>query len=186
MRKNSDIAFSAVLAAIFAFILFNGLTMDVRTRAFPVAVSAPMLALALFNLGRVVWASYGRKIAPAPELAGVTAPSEELTGSERLAALAAPGRVEVDAATNRKRVINILLWMAASFLLLWMIGFREGLPVFVFLFLWRESKDKLWFAVTLGVGTWLALQLFFGYFLNYPWPDPQIALWLGFDWPGIR
>jgi hypothetical protein len=115
MRKNADIAFSFVLVAIFAFILLNGLTMDVRTRAFPVAVSAPMLALALFNLGRVVWESYGRR----PELAGAAAPSQELTGSERLAALATSGRVEVDADTTRKRVINILLWMAASFLLLW-------------------------------------------------------------------
>lgn len=186
MRKNADMVFTALLVAVFAYMLLNGLTMDSRTRAFPVAISAPMLALGLFNLGRLVWENYRRKPELAAELAGMAAPSEELTGSERLAALATAGRVEVDAETTRKRIVNILLWITASFLLLWMLGFREGLPIFVFLFLWKESKDKLWFAVLMGISTWLVLQLFFGYFLNYPWPAPQIALWFGFDWPGIR
>jgi hypothetical protein len=178
MRKNADIVFSAALAAVFAFIFFDGLTMDARTRAFPVAVSAPMMVLALFNLGRVVLESYRSK--PEPAVA-----TGELTGSQRMEALATVGRVEVDAKTTRKRIGNILLWMAGSFVLLWMLGFREGLPIFVFLFLWRESRDRLWFAATLGIATWLVLHLFFGYFLNYPWPTPQISLWFGFDWPGI-
>ena len=182
MRKNADIVFSSMLVVVFGYIFFEGMTLDERSRAFPVAIAAPMLALALFSLGRMIWTGYVKE--PVPEVPAIE--PGELTGSQRMESLATAGRVEIDAATTRKRIINILLWMAASFVLLWMIGFREGLPIFVFLFIWKESKDKLWFATVFGICTWLVLHFFFGYFLNYPWHTPQIALWLGFEWPGVR
>jgi hypothetical protein len=172
MHRAANVGFSLLVMAFFALIFFESRTYDERSRAFPMAIAAPMLLLSLYQVGRLSLALYRR----VPEVTAASS-NENLESS---------GQIDIDAATTRKRVINILLWMAGSFVLLWLIGFREGLPIFVFLYLWRESKDSLALSTTFGVATWLILHTFFGYFLHYPWPAPQIALLFGFDWPGIN
>ena len=76
-------------------------------------------------------------------------------------------------------------WVGVSFLWMWLIGFREGLPTFVFLFLLFQSKEKWWLSVLIAVATGILLHQFFGAMLHYPWPEPQVAIWLDFDWPGM-
>ena len=54
-----------------------------------------------------------------------------------------------------------------------------------FLFLLFQSKEKLWLSVLIAVATGIVLHQFFGNMLHYPWPEPQVAIWLDFDWPGM-
>lgn len=172
MHKAANLGFSLLVLAFFALIFFEGRTYDERSRAFPMAIAAPMLLLSLYQVGRLSFALYRR--VPEETAASISDGPESSV------------QVTIDSATTKNRVINILLWMAGSFVLLWLIGFREGLPLFVFLYLWRESKDSLALSTTFGMAAWLILLTFFGYFLHYPWPAPQIALLFGFDWPGIN
>ncbi len=108
------------------------------------------------------------------------------------AALTVPGETALMAKPSdlppgvaRARLVNILAWFVGSFVLLWLVGFREGLPVFVFFYLFFESREKWYYSLGAGILVWLALWQFFGGILHFAWARPQIAEWFGFDWPGI-
>ena len=181
MRRWADVAFSGALVFIFAYAIVEGQGWRFGDKLFPLAVAAPMLALALFHLIRESVKAIqqpGRELPPGASEGAAAMGAQSLGSSE-------PGVTPAIRKERMQRIQRLLLWMLGSFLMLWLFGFREGLPAFVFLFLRFQSKESWLLSGIITVATGFAMHQLFGTLLHYPWAVPQIARWFGFDWPGI-
>jgi len=186
-----DVAVTGFLIVLFGGAIVVGQDFDFTSQRFPLALSAVMVSLATVYFIRQAYAKLrpsaiglaSAATGPATIDIGATGERPELSGEERIAALAQRGDIPGEVA--RARMINILAWISASFVLLWLFGFREGLPVFVLLFLQFESREKWWVSLGTAIMVWVVLWQFFGGILHFAWAKPQVAIWLGFDWPGV-
>ena len=80
---------------------------------------------------------------------------------------------------EQRRTANIGAWIVGLFVAIWMIGFNIAIPLFVFLYLKVESREKWWFSLLFaGVG-WAFVYGLFIRVLHIPFPEPQLFLWLG-------
>lgn len=195
MVRWAPFIFSLVLALLFLYFFVEALGFSERAKRFPLAVSGPMFLLASIHATReglravqINLPGWIRRWAPPPSGTSAESSGEDVqvSGTQRLEALVQAAKVEIPLDVARQRTIVIVLWMLGSFVGLWLIGFREGLPLFVLTYLLLQSKEKIWFAAVAAIVVWLALEMFFGRALLFPWPQPQLALWFGFEWPGIR
>ena len=188
----ADVAVSGVLVVVFAGGYFLSNEWDPGSQRFPLAISVTMVVLAIVYFSRQVYAmlrppaavTVGAGAGGGDAIVSGSDAKREQTPEERAAALTVRTS-NLTPQETRSRMINILTWIAGSFVLLWLFGFREGLPIFVFLFLQFESREKWWFSIGTTVAVWLVLWQFFGQMLHFAWAKPQIAIWLDFDWPGV-
>ena len=191
-----DVAVTAFLMGLFVYATYIANDFSTASRRFPFSIAASMSVLAIVFFGRQLRTklSPARAAAAAGAAAGGAAVAGsgggdastggEISGESRIAALMAKPS-DLPPGVARARLINTLAWIGASFVLLWLIGFREGLPAFVFLFLLFESREKWYLSLGAAIAVWLGLWQFFGGVLHFAWATPQVARWFGFDWPGI-
>ena len=190
-QSFGELGFNVLLAAIFAFAVVTGIGWRFRDQLFPLAIAGPMLVLAFVPLVRTlrgILAPQAATLATAAAAGASAAGGATTEAPQSLAERAQPiAEVAPEAYVEgrQRRFFQMIGWVGVSFLWMWLIGFREGLPTFVFLFLLFQSKEKLWLSVLIAVATGIVLHQFFGNTLHYPWPEPQVAIWLDFDWPGM-
>jgi TctA family transporter len=188
-QSIGELLFAGLLAAIFAFAVFTGAGWRFRDQLFPLAIAAPMLVLVSATLVRTLHGILAPQAAVvSAAAAGAVAGGTTAEAPQSIAERAQPGMEAVpepDTEGRRRRFFQMIGWVGVSFVLMWLVGFREGLPTFVFLFLRFQSKERLWLSVLIAAATGILLHQFFGSVLHYPWPEPQLGTWLGFDWPGM-
>ena len=182
MRKWAGVGFAALITAFFAYTIVGALDWRFDDKLFPLSIGGPMLVIAVYLLVREVVKALQGGVEEQAVSAALPGPGG---AGETMAATEAEEEVQVDPAAARRRVTLLLAWFAASFLMLWLLGFREGLPVFVFLFLRFYSKESWIMSFAVSVAAGLVMHQLFGGILSYPWAAPQISLWFDFDWPGI-
>jgi hypothetical protein len=170
--RYAEIAFSGLMVLVFAFAIFEARDWSPENRLYPYVIAIPILALAAVQLGLDV-----RRRAKG-------AAARDASNSEERIADGATGP-EIPPETVIRRTRTIVVWIALSFVLLWVVGFREGIPLFVFLYLRVSAKEGWLLSSLISLGVWAMLTFFFGDILHLPWPQPQLAHWFGFRWPSL-
>jgi len=176
------VVFTGLLVAVFVLALVTGRDWTFPNKIFPYAIAIPMLVLAVIQFGIEVKSLVSARSGLTPALAG--APGGPPVRPPRPGS---PVVIEepIEPRVARERSLKMTAWLAASFLLLWMIGLREGLAVFVFLYLRFSSKESWWLSALLTAIIWGLLFQFFGRILQFPWPIPLVSRWFDFNWPGV-
>ena len=71
----------------------------------------------------------------------------------------------------------VLAWMAAFIVLVLLAGFPIAVPIFVFLYLVMQSREKLGLSIALAGAAWGAFYLLFVRLLHFPFEDGLIISW---------
>ena len=87
----------------------------------------------------------------------------------------APEGVPVGAA---RRSAAVFVWMAAFILLVLLAGFPIAVPIFVFLYLVMESREKVGLSIALAAAAWGAFYVLFIRVLHFPFDEGLIRSWL--------
>jgi len=86
-----------------------------------------------------------------------------------------PGQGGPDGAT--RRAFAVFAWMASFIVLVLLAGFPIAVPVFVFLYLVMESREKLVLSIVLAAAAWGGFYLLFQRLLHFPFEDGLIRGW---------
>jgi hypothetical protein len=161
-RRKSEIAFSAALALLAAYWVWEARNYTTNVRLVPWTIGFPVLALALLQLAAAIRASR------APDIDSATTSATASTGldfssADAVAATATAELAEVEPAVPpdvaRARGLQMFYWILGFFFGIVLLGFRVGAPVTTFLFLRYASKETVRLSVMFAVGTYLFLLL---------------------------
>jgi len=146
--------FLALGVALFAgYALYSAMDWPFRTALFPRLIAVPLLLLALVEMG---WSALG-----AEKQREGHAVDFELT-------------TEIDSVAARRRTLTIVAWIFGFFILILLVGFPAGVPLFVFLYLKFAGKEGWGLALVLTVLSWLLMTGLFDWLLHIPFPDGWI------------
>jgi hypothetical protein len=158
MRFKPRSLFSLMLMAVAAYAIFKARHWSLKAALFPFATGIPLFLLAgtLFVLDFV----------SGDENSGGPAIELELSS-------------DVDPAVARRRIIGILVWIAGFIVLVFLVGFPIAVPLFIFFYLFLQSRVGLPLSVTLTAVAWLCFYGLFQWLLHLPFEDGFIQSLLG-------
>jgi Tripartite tricarboxylate transporter TctB family len=78
----------------------------------------------------------------------------------------------------RRRMAAVFAWMGTFIVLVLLAGFPIAVPLFVFLYLVMESREKLVVSIVLAAAAWGAFHLLFERLLHFPFEAGLIRDWL--------
>jgi hypothetical protein len=76
-----------------------------------------------------------------------------------------------------RRAYAVFAWMGAFILLVLLCGFPIAVPIFVFLYLVMQSREKPGLSIVLAAAAWGAFYLLFLRLLHFPFEDGLIRSW---------
>jgi hypothetical protein len=137
---------------------------------------------ALFSFGLAVAAAYAvyaalrwpPKAALFPLTMGI--PLLVLAIVQTVVELRSPPPADAPARAVR-RGIAVFAWMGAFILLVVLAGFPIAVPIFVFLYLVMESREKAGLSIALAAAAWGAFYVLFIRVLHFPFDDGLIKTW---------
>ncbi|HEY6360121.1 MAG TPA: tripartite tricarboxylate transporter permease [Vicinamibacterales bacterium] len=144
---RADLVISAAFLALAAAVLVEARSWPFRTSVFPLATGWLLLGLALLNLVRV--------LVPAGVAA---APPDDVESAE---VLVTAGRAEW---------LPALGWMAAFFLMLWLLGALITVPLFTLVYLLLASRESPLLAGACALASWVFIYGLFDRLLRIPLP----------------
>ncbi len=165
LRRGSTL-FAAFLFLLFAAAIVIALTYNERARAAPIVISVPGLLLMLGWLvvevrgggtSKKKKASHeSSNVGQAPEASEIIVASDGGAGG----AFALKGLRFRDSATFRE--LDAFLWLAGLFVLLYVLGFAIGIPLFTFLYMKVRSHDGWRLSIALPIVAWVIMFFVFG------------------------
>jgi len=176
--SKAEMVASLLMVALFAYVLIVALDWPFSVKLFPLVVSIPMLVLATVKAGMYV-AGYVTRV---PVAAAAAAPVDGGGDSIGVDAVPVGTPPSVPPEVVRKRTIQIVSWMAGFILMIWLLGFLIGMPLFIFLYLKFQAKES--WTVT-SIGTVVAAVFIIGLFdrfMHLPWPLTPLS---GMGIPGL-
>ena len=150
------LAFGVALIAGYA--LYSATDWPFRTALFPRLIGVPLLLLALVEMG---WSAFG-----AEKQREGHAVDFELT-------------TDIDPSVARRRTLTIVAWIFGFFILILLVGFPVGVPLFVFLYLKLAGKEGWGLALILTALSWLLMKGLFDWLLHIPFPEGWIQSLFG-------
>ena len=79
-----------------------------------------------------------------------------------------------DKALEKKRTVRIIFWILGFFFMVLLIGFPVAVPLFVFLYMKLQGKEKWVTSVLLAFAAWLAFYGLFVKFCDIPFGEGWI------------
>lgn len=150
------LALGVVLVASYA--LYSAIDWPFRTALFPRMIALPLLLLALVEMG---WSAFGAE----KQREGHAVDFELST--------------DIDPSVARRRTLTIVAWILGFFILILLVGFPVGVPLFVFLYLKMAGKEGWGLALILTFLSWLLMKGLFDLLLHLPFPQGWIFSLLG-------
>jgi putative tricarboxylic transport membrane protein len=147
--------FTLVVAAFFAWTLWEAREWWFRARLFPWAIGFTGLALALLQLRSDI-ASLVRS-----RRAGIERP--KTNGQSALA---------------RQRTLGIIAWILGFFAAIWLLGFSIAVPLTIVLYLKAGARERWPISIALAFVGWLSFYGLFDYLLHVPFPEGQLFIWI--------
>lgn len=145
------LAFGVALVACYA--LYSAIDWPFRTALFPRMIAVPLLLLALIEMGLCAFGTEKRREGHAVDF--------ELT-------------TDIDPSVAHRRTTAILGWILGFFILILLIGFPVGVPLFVLLYLKLAGKERWGLALVLTFLSWLLMKGLFDLLLHIPFPQGWI------------
>ena len=153
MRNKASIALSAALTLLSAWAIVGALSWPLKAKLFPLVIGIPLVGLAVAEL----WFSLRARAAPAKAVDGVP----------RALAL--------------RRASVAAGWIAGFFAAIVLLGFSPAVPLFVFLYLRMQGRERRIFSAVFAAAVWAAFYGLFDRLLHLPFPAGILLGWLGFD-----
>ncbi|HEX9880400.1 MAG TPA: tripartite tricarboxylate transporter TctB family protein [Candidatus Binatia bacterium] len=162
MTINGSALISLLLVVVLAAGLWEAKDWSQQAGLFPCVLGAAALILALWQL-----------------ILDLVRRREAVAGEDVAGLVDLPVDRDVPASEALRRAGIAFAWIFGLTFALWAIGFGLAVPLFLFLYLLLQAKERWWFA---GVTT-LAMALFqyvvFDLLIHTNWPDGAIQQWLG-------
>jgi hypothetical protein len=155
MRHRLGVAFSAFLAAVFAWGAWQATLWPEKAALFPLAIALPGTVLALVQLGLAV-------LAP-PEPAAPAGVLSDLPGSERV-----------------RRSLEVVGWIVGFVGAVWALGFLAAIPLASFLYL-RRAREGWAESALIPAATWAFMYGLFDRALHVPLPPGELLRLLGVE-----
>ena len=143
----ADLALTIGFLVVAAAVLFEARDWPFRTAVFPLATGSLLLVLALLKLGRGMM--------PGPP---GTAPPEDEEGVDMLVT------------AGRAEWLPAIGWMAAFFVMLWVLGALITVPLFTLVYLLAASRESPALAGACALASWVFVYGLFDRLLNIPLP----------------
>jgi hypothetical protein len=70
-----------------------------------------------------------------------------------------------------KRAVTSFSWILGLFAAIWVVGFVVAVPLFVFIYLSLQARERLWISSTYAIGILGLIVGVFHLILNVPWPE---------------
>lgn len=159
-RLNFASLFTLLFFLIFAFGVFTAREWQIQARLFPWAVGIPALVLCVIQLFSDLF------------IRRETSGSDEAIGFMDL-----PVDRSVPLSIVFSRAVNTFGWVIGLFVTIWLIGFVISVPLFVFLYLVLQAREKLWVGFVYSVVMLAFIIGVFHLILSVPWPEgvfPQL------------
>jgi hypothetical protein len=157
MRKGR-ILFSLFLIAIGLYAVRSAMGWTFKAALFPLAVSIPFVIIVAIQLA---YEGFG-----GGETAAGPAVDVEFTA-------------DVPSDVARRRAIVTFLWIGGFVLLVYLVGFPLGVPIFVFSYLGLQGRVGWPVAVALTLAAWLFFYGVFQQTLRLRFEEGLIQTWLG-------
>jgi hypothetical protein len=157
-KLNLHFFLASGIALIAGYALYSAIDWPFRTALFPRLIGTPLLALALIEMGLSAFGTEKQREGHAVDF--------ELT-------------TDIDPKVARQRTLAIVGWIFGFFILILLVGFPVGVPVFVFSYLKIAGKEKWGLALVLTVFAWLLIEGLFDRLLHIPFPDGWIQSLFG-------
>ncbi len=126
MRSKSSLALSVAIMLLAAWGVYSALDWPLKAKLFPLVIGIPLFCLAG---AEAMWALFG---------AGHAGAARDLTLSEDL-----PPEIA------RRRTAIAVAWIAGFFAAILLLGFPLAVPLFVFLYLAIQGKERRIFSAIL-------------------------------------
>lgn len=153
MKRRLEVAFSAVLLAVFAWGAWQATLWPEEAALFPLAIALPGAVLALVQLGVAALAR-----SQPPAATGILA---DLPERERVG-----------------RSLEIVGWIVGFIAAVWALGFLAAIPLASFLYL-RRMREGWAESVLIPVGAWALMYFLFDRTLHVPLPPGPLLALLG-------
>jgi len=157
MRKGR-ILFSLFLIAVAAYAVYSAWGWTFKAGLFPLAVSIPLIVLTATQLLLDFFGKAETAKGPSVDLEfGADVPLE----------------------IARRRVTNVLLWIAGFILLVFLLGFPVAVPVFMLSYLGLQSRAGWWPSIVLTVAAWGFFHIVFQRLIRLQFEAGLVQSWLG-------
>jgi hypothetical protein len=158
VRFRARSLFSLLLMTAAAYALFSARRWAFNAALFPLVTSIPLFVLAGTQLILELFSGDEANRGPAVEL--------ELSA-------------DVEPAIARRRITEILIWIAGFILLVFLVGFPIAVPLFIFSYLSLQSRVSWWLSFSLTAVAWLCFYGLFQWLLNLPFEEGFVQSLLG-------
>jgi len=156
VRAAGDLAFTVAILVIVAASMIATWDWPYAARLMPLAVGVPAALLSLALVVRGIW-----------RLVHGVAPQE----SDRVMDLRADRDLDND--VFAARAAAMFAWVFGFAVLIWLVGFLSGVPLFVFLYVLLQAREKWWVALFYSAGMFLFMAVVFHYILHVSWMRGQ-------------
>jgi hypothetical protein len=160
IRLVGDLVFTLVLLTIIVAAMVAALDWPYSARLAPLAVGVPAALLCLMLALRGAW-----------RVMTGAAPEE----NRRVMDLRADRTI--DPRVFAVRASLMFAWIFGFAAAIWLVGFVPSVPVFVFLYMLLQAKEKWWSALLYGAGMFAFMVLVFHVILHVAWMRGQFP-WL--------
>lgn len=160
MRAIGDLAFTVVILAIIVTSMVVTWNWPYSARLMPLAVGLPAALLCLALVVRGGWRVFHG-----------TAPDE----NEQLMDLRADRDLDADVFAGRAAAM--FGWVFGFAFVVWLVGFLPGVPVFVFVYVLLQAREKWWVALLYSAGMFAFMVIVFHLILHVAWMRGQFP-WL--------
>jgi hypothetical protein len=158
MKLSGHTGFSIFLILIAGYVIYAASHWSFKTGFFPLAVAIPLVILSVAHLFLEIFA-----------------PAEQASGP----AVEAEFSTEVPPEVARQRVIAVFSWIAGFILLVFLLGFRMAVLVFIFSYLKIQSQVSWLRSTALTAATWAFFYVVFQRLVHLQFEDGIIQTWLG-------
>lgn len=132
--RSADVLISVVLLAVFTAVFIGAQEWPFRTRLFPLLVAAGGIAMSALNILVVLFRPQ-HKAAPVHKVAGVELKDEDEEEDEALE--------YVFESASKSDWARVLAWVAAFFVLLYLVGALFTVPAFALAYLLVEARTTV-------------------------------------------
>jgi hypothetical protein len=152
MRGTLSLRFLLALAValIAGYAVYLSLSWPFRAALFPRVIGIPLLLLALAEMFLSAFRTEGEREGHAVDF--------ELS-------------TNIDVAVARKRTLAMSLWIVGFLVLILLVGFPIGVPLFVFLYLRFAGGEKWGLSLALTLVSWLFVKGLLDRLLHVPMPQ---------------
>src|SRR5581483_3522170 len=149
MHNKASLVLSVGIMALSAWAAVSALAWPLKAALFPLVISIPVFCLATAELLWSVFGSSGK--------------SEEMMDFQL--------STHLPPAVMARRTLLAIAWTLGFFALIVLVGFLIAVPLFVFLYLKIQGREKWLFSVILTLATWAFFYGLFDQLLHLPFPD---------------